>query len=41
VQPPAFGGDGLDRLDVVLTLHGLDVFADEYARAVDRGDGGS
>jgi len=35
VQPPAFGGAGLDRLDVVLTLHGLNEFADEYTRAVD------
>jgi hypothetical protein len=30
LQPPAFGGAGLDRLDVVLTAHGLDAFADEY-----------
>lgn len=34
MQPPAFGGDGLDRVDVVLTAHGLDPFAVEYARAV-------
>ena len=24
LQPPAFGGDGLQRVDVVLTAHGLD-----------------
>ena len=35
VQPPGFGGDGLARIDVVLTAHGLDAFADEYARAVE------
>ncbi len=36
VQPPAFGGPGLERLDVVLTAHGLRSFADEYAEAPDR-----
>ena len=36
VQPPAFGGEGLDRLDVVLTAHGLDDFDAEYARSVER-----
>ena len=36
VQPPAFGGAGLERLDVVLTLHGLGSFDEEYARALDR-----
>ena len=35
-QPPAFGGDGLQRVDVVLTAHGLDSFAVEYARALHR-----
>lgn len=35
-QPPAFGGDGLDRIDVVLTAHGLQAFAAEYAGAVER-----
>ncbi len=35
LQPPAFGGDGLERLDVVLTAHGLDRFPEEYARALD------
>ena len=33
MQPPAFGGDGLERVDVVLTAHGLDSFAVEHARA--------
>jgi hypothetical protein len=33
VQPPAFGGHGLERLDVVLTAHGLADFDSEYARA--------
>ena len=36
MQPPAFGGDGLRRVDVVLTAHGLDPFAIEYARALQR-----
>lgn len=36
VQPPAFGGIGLERLDVVLTLHGLGRFDEEYTRAVER-----
>jgi len=36
MQPPAFGGTGLERLDVVLTLHGLGPFDEEYARAVER-----
>lgn len=36
VQPPAFGGQGLERLDVVLTAHGLDAFDDEYARGIAR-----
>lgn len=35
VQPPAIGGDGLDRVDLVLTASGLDSFDDEYARARD------
>jgi predicted nucleotidyltransferase len=30
MQPPCFGGEGLDRLDVVLTAHGLEPFAIEY-----------
>jgi hypothetical protein len=36
MQPPAFGGDGLQRVDVVLTAHGLDSFAAEYARSIER-----
>lgn len=36
MQPPAFGGLGLDRLDIVLTAHGLDAFDVEYAGAVER-----
>ena len=36
VQPPAFGGPGLERLDVVLTAHGLGPFSEEYAGALDR-----
>lgn len=35
-QPPAFGGAGLQRIDVVLTAHGLDSFAIEYARTIQR-----
>lgn len=34
MQPPAFGGEGLSRIDVVLTAHGLRRFADEYADSV-------
>ena len=36
VQPPAFGGHGLERLDVVLTAHGLADFDTEYAGAIAR-----
>jgi hypothetical protein len=36
LQPPAFGGAGLDRIDVVLTAHGLDPFAVEYERSLIR-----
>jgi len=36
MQPPAFGGDDFTRIDVVLTAHGLDVFAVEYAQAIER-----
>lgn len=36
LQPPAFGGDGLQRVDVVLTAHGLEAFAMEYDRALQR-----
>lgn len=34
MQPPAFGGAGLERIDVVLTAHGLEAFPIEYERAV-------
>ena len=33
VQPPAVGGEGLDRVDVVLTASGLDSFEQELQRA--------
>jgi len=33
LQPPTFGGEGLDRVDVVLTASGLDSFDEEFARA--------
>lgn len=33
LHPPGIGGDGLDRIDVVLTAHGLDDFNSEYSRA--------
>jgi predicted nucleotidyltransferase len=36
VQPPAFGGEGFERLDVVLTAHGLESFDSEYAGSVER-----
>lgn len=36
MQPPAFGGDDLARIDVVLTAHGLNAFAVEYAQAIER-----
>ncbi len=36
MQPPAFGGDDLSRIDVVLTAHGLDPFDVEYERAIER-----
>ena len=36
MQPPAFGGTGLERVDVVLTAHGLDAFPTEYARCITR-----
>lgn len=35
LQPPAIGGDGLDRI-VVLTAYGLDTFDEEYARAIEQ-----
>lgn len=36
MQPPAFGGDELSRIDVVLTAHGLKRFADEYDASIER-----
>jgi hypothetical protein len=35
LQPPAIGGEGLDRLDVELTASGLDSFEVEFAGAHD------
>ena len=35
MQPPGFGGDGLERIDVVLTAHGLGTFDSEYAQAIE------
>ena len=35
VQPPAFGGDDLSRIDVVLTAHGLESVDADYESAVD------
>jgi hypothetical protein len=35
MQPPSFGGSGLDRVDIVLTVHGLETFAREYARTIE------
>ncbi len=36
MQPPSFGGDGLSRLDVVLTAQGLRRFAEEYDAGIER-----
>lgn len=33
LQPPALGGEGLDRVDVVLTASGLESFDREFTRA--------
>jgi predicted nucleotidyltransferase len=33
LQPPAVGGEGLDRVDLVLTASGLEPFEHEFARA--------
>ena len=35
LQPPAVGGDGLDRVDIVLTASGLDPFDREFQQARD------
>jgi len=32
LQPPAVGGQGLDRVDIVLTASGLESFEDEFLR---------
>jgi len=34
-QPPAIGGSGLERIDLVLTATGLESFEQEYARSHD------
>lgn len=36
LQPPGLGGEGLERIDTVLTAHGLESFATEYAAALDQ-----
>jgi len=36
MQPPAFGGAELERIDVVLTAHGLQDFDTEYAASIVR-----
>ena len=33
LQPPAIGGEGLDRVDLVLTASGLGSFEEEFAQA--------
>ena len=33
LQPPTLGGEGLDRVDVVMSAQGLGSFEEEYARA--------
>lgn len=35
MHPLSFGGTDLERVDVVLTVHGLDSFEAEYARALE------
>jgi hypothetical protein len=35
MQPPALGGEGLDRIDLVLTASGLESFDQEYLRSGD------
>jgi hypothetical protein len=32
-QPPALGGEGLERVDIVLTASGMEPFDEEYARS--------
>jgi hypothetical protein len=36
VQPPAFSGEELSRINVVLTAHGLKRFAEEYDAGIER-----
>ena len=36
LHPPAFGGEGLSRIDVVLTAQGLEKFDAEYGGAIAR-----
>jgi hypothetical protein len=35
MQPPSFGGDGLERVDYVFAPQGLEDFDVEYSRAID------
>jgi hypothetical protein len=35
LQPPSLGGEGLDRVDLVLSASGLQSFAQEYSQARD------
>ncbi len=35
LQPPAIGGEGLERIDLVVNASGLDSFDEEYSRASD------
>ena len=35
LRPPGIGGEGLERVDTVLTAHGLRDFAAEYGDAID------
>jgi predicted nucleotidyltransferase len=36
MQPPAFGGEGFERLDIVLTASGLRTFSEELEHANER-----
>jgi hypothetical protein len=36
MQPPGLGGEGLERIDTVLTAHGLGAFATEYSAAIEQ-----
>jgi hypothetical protein len=35
MHPPGIGGEGLERIDVVLTAHGLRDFASEFSQALE------